>query len=989
MSGAVWVNRPMVAAIRRTSVDDTISLDVEGKSTISSDIDRVVITISVGAWQQIHTVSSRSMRFPNFSEHGSRLPGGGSSTLASIYCFGVTIRCGDIPAGKVRIDADVYFSPSAPKSQLQTLLLLNDWDGRDSRGSSVVIYQKGQTGNDITGTGSFSNPVKSLSKALSLVRNNPNGNPNDPVHMRCGGGKIVCDELTIGCGPYTFNWVSEDQWVTFEALPGFEFQRDPDDSKNYLYCSGINEVGYCNIRFSNWTMRGNGPVLWAPGWPVSNVRIKYWFDNLEKTSKFWNPSIPHSVRYIEDDGAPASVASADPAVMAGSEGFLTGNYWHHVGYGPASQMFIYDLRLDHYIGIALQSEGNPGDAALNVYISDQTRTNHSIVGWLRTQGGTSFTVSEPSAGIMRVEQTGPVNHRDDPGTLTPTNIATKWAPLVGTTHWQAHFVEFGANSGIFPIVGAGTTVGGNPYIEVSISGRIPSITPGVAPATAMLRTGQSPHPTDPYGPAQWGTLNNFGTRPYDPHPDLIQWLGNRQYPIYMHIRAENIRESQGYFLSGNPTGLILFNATDGGHGIRHPMGNLMTDCYIGYCSFTGSIDFSSGAAHTGILTHVVANFFNNINTSLLQCSYNHCISGSAPGSNPSTGAFYRIPTNQAPWSFEPDSPHIATGDPDVNPAPLEWRWSGAKIVSSRGAFANTGLGNWGNPSQDLQGVSSGISNDSASLIVRRTLSGSSAGSSSDSASIKQIYAMLGVSFGTSLDEADLNIFGIVTLTGSSAGLSSSTAALRVLRSLSGTSAGTSFSSGSLTGAGGVALAGSSFGTSLDTASLILPPPTVEVVVTVTAVVTTTGILMKQRIHNAILAVVKAGPYYVCKIDPKTGQMTIDLNAPVKPTGITIKEVRRSSRLALKYKRSGLVSEIESWPWIVQLEFPALEVAFEVFENNLMDTCISIPPVIGAPDQRPLLARWADSDYSPPPEQSPNSGTFATITFEILPETLRK
>lgn len=147
--------------------------------------------------------------------------------------------------------------------------------------------------------------------------------------------------------------------------------------------------------------------------------------------------------------------------------------------------------------------------------------------------------------------------------------------------------------------------------------------------------------------------------------------------------------------------------------------------------------------------------------------------------------------------------------------------------------------------------------------------------------------------------------------------------------------------------------------------------------------------MKQRIHNALVAVVKAGPYYRCSVNSKTGQMTIDLDKPVSPAAIKVVETQATYSSVRRLKRFFGASERESWTWTVKVQFAGMEVAFEVFEESATDRGIEIPPVIGLQNQRRALARLVRADYSHPPEQSPNEGTFAEFTFEIVPELLRK
>jgi len=162
----------------------------------------------------------------------------------------------------------------------------------------------------------------------------------------------------------------------------------------------------------------------------------------------------------------------------------------------------------------------------------------------------------------------------------------------------------------------------------------------------------------------------------------------------------------------------------------------------------------------------------------------------------------------------------------------------------------------------------------------------------------------------------------------------------------------------------------------------------QVTVTPQKVTVVKKVLMKQRIHNTLLALIKTGPYYPCSINPKTGQMTIDVDRNIKPTGVSIKEISSSFKEALRNKRSFGAGELSQWLWNARVQFSE-EVACEEFEEAATAVGIKIPPAIGAPEQRALLARLADSDYDHPPEQSPNRGTTVTFVFEIVPDTLRK
>ena len=114
-------------------------------------------------------------------------------------------------------------------------------------------------------------------------------------------------------------------------------------------------------------------------------------------------------------------------------------------------------------------------------------------------------------------------------------------------------------------------------------------------------------------------------------------------------------------------------------------------------------------------------------------------------------------------------------------------------------------------------------------------------------------------------------------------------------------------------------------------------------------------------------------------------MTV-LTSTLEPTGVAIVEKNSTFSLAQKNMRS-LTTERTSWIWEAHVQFPSTSVSMEAVEEALMDACISIPP--DGSETRSLLAALVATEYTYPPEQSPNGGTLAVFTFQILPQSLRK
>lgn len=140
---------------------------------------------------------------------------------------------------------------------------------------------------------------------------------------------------------------------------------------------------------------------------------------------------------------------------------------------------------------------------------------------------------------------------------------------------------------------------------------------------------------------------------------------------------------------------------------------------------------------------------------------------------------------------------------------------------------------------------------------------------------------------------------------------------------------------------------------------------------------------RQRIYNALRALVYAGPFYECDIDPKTGQMSIDTANPLSLDKISFaaSEINSTFRTAKQY-RQHLCSERETWMWIVRIGFAGVTVSFEDWEESLLVGDIPIPTTR-------LFARLVAADYNPPPQASPNNGSAAEFAFQITSESLMR
>lgn len=366
-----------------------------------------------------------------------------------------------------------------------------------------------------------------------------------------------------------------------------------------------------------------------------------------------------------------------------------------------------------------------------------------------------------------------------------------------------------------------------------------------------------------------------------------------------------------------------------------------------------------------------------------QFIYNFFVNGSPlRPAVPNTGAWFDTNPAVSPWSFRPQPSRQGNGL--LLAPPSVWYWPGSS-APSQGPYSSIGSASWGAASVEMGLICAGSSSVQASMGLRIGLRLTAAGQSSMQAAASMRLALASLMQGAGSCTFDASITTSVPMSVTMPGSSSLQLGAGLRIALSVSMAGSSTALLDPTPVGTVPMSVRMDGTS-------------SVVIGITMAPNKAGDTqepgkresMKQRIHNALRALVANGPYYACVISPKNGQMTIDFSKPVKPSGISLQELEKSWQPAQHYRRGFNVSELESWPWEATVEFQSgLTIACEVFEENATQGGITIPPVIGLPEQRTLLARLVHCKYNHPPEQSPSRGTVATFEFEIVPTTLRK
>ena len=138
-------------------------------------------------------------------------------------------------------------------------------------------------------------------------------------------------------------------------------------------------------------------------------------------------------------------------------------------------------------------------------------------------------------------------------------------------------------------------------------------------------------------------------------------------------------------------------------------------------------------------------------------------------------------------------------------------------------------------------------------------------------------------------------------------------------------------------------------------------------------------LQKLRIHNRLIDVANSALFYSASIDPNTNRMAIDEQKPIKPAKVTVMETVSYWQRARFFKR-WLADERAGWTWVMTLSFTNQHAVLERFEEMVSDKPITIPadPENGL---RSVIVRLVSSEYTHPPEQSPNRGSVVSVTFE--------
>jgi len=142
---------------------------------------------------------------------------------------------------------------------------------------------------------------------------------------------------------------------------------------------------------------------------------------------------------------------------------------------------------------------------------------------------------------------------------------------------------------------------------------------------------------------------------------------------------------------------------------------------------------------------------------------------------------------------------------------------------------------------------------------------------------------------------------------------------------------------------------------------------------------------KQRIHNAILEKIKAGPWVPVEYEAD-GSMADLGEDTVEPKTCVLNDVSSNFIPAQNSRdKTSWIADRGKWIWDVRVAFDG-EVVADIFEKALTDEPIVLPSDV---NNNNLLLVWVDitnAQYKHPTKKQPSSGTSIVYTFEA---TIRK
>lgn len=137
---------------------------------------------------------------------------------------------------------------------------------------------------------------------------------------------------------------------------------------------------------------------------------------------------------------------------------------------------------------------------------------------------------------------------------------------------------------------------------------------------------------------------------------------------------------------------------------------------------------------------------------------------------------------------------------------------------------------------------------------------------------------------------------------------------------------------------------------------------------------------KVRVHNAILALLQAGPYYAVAYDPDTKlaqDVDVATATPLDPDSCQTNEIASSFGADDQFRRGAPRSERERWLWVGLVKFNREVTVHEA------EAAWAEPTVLPRTDTfRQVRIDLVSADYQHPTRQQSHSGTQVQFQFQV-------
>lgn len=641
-------------------------------------IDRVefVRTINGGGATTI-TVSSPSVRTPNFSLSASPVPGVSSGSMASFYGYGISLDLGALGPGRIQVTATIYTRAGTTKV-MPAIVVFNNTDGSVPPPNTSVMYVDASLGNNSNSGTSPGSAKKTLGGAIRGLAAATGGD--------IGGGLVVMlpgNHAALGTTPFGVDaYTSDHWWCNVLFLPGATQIRD--DVNFIFYPKSGPGLAFRMRLFGSGFLYDDGFAAYV--WPGNQAFL--WVDGCYSGSQNYVPTKPWSVLY-GNTGRRAGAVGFDGDVTNGFR-YATCHVRAGTTFGLLNWHIVLDTIIQDMQGVMLQSAG-PGDADYfsRIVLQRHRYATNEVLGYIDTiSNGADMVISVPAAGQMRIDTTAPIflTANAQYGTV-PTSFSTQCQELVGAATWGLRCVGMqNGNNGTFLVLAAGTN-GGNSYVILANQTAVA----GVMQAGSRITTAS-------YNPTNDNRYGTHGALYVDMiHTDQMQAYGSRNDCMWSYIAARDIAGIRGFVDSGFPMArCALVNCSNGGFTANNDWGSQHTDSFFAH----NTLHFMNMAAGNLLgRCNVVDNVFNsqgNMSASgNVYISGNHFITGATVGANATSGSWYSGNPTVDPWALTPASNRLGTAS-GLLPGPSQYWWTGA-VADSRGVWRNVGEINWSTP----------------------------------------------------------------------------------------------------------------------------------------------------------------------------------------------------------------------------------------------------------------------------------------------------